>query len=555
MAARAGLILLEKNAALEVNVELLSTELRRYEVQHRELQMEVQSLRDQHKAAVLEVQAAHKEVKILQTSHRKERAAWHSSEEASQQQLRSLASELRAQQQLHQNSSSTTPLPHESQNNADFAKPSSSDDDPLSEDPRVTLLQTENDLLQTHLSQVLLELSQLQVTWSQSSYASNQRIQALEHDLHKLTRENKLLKDEQAEERELIDSLRTICHTYKVSHGLDPSTTSPYSKVNLWIIAQKIADARPFAASTCLDENNQECHDPDQGDAGRGSLGSSSSESSMHEDVMHMNTALERRVRELEAQVATSTPTVSEEHAVYIEEQLMGTREALKHTKQQWVAAVAAKKEALACTAAAHEELARMQEVFESMQQGATKPHDEDEHVDWMEDTVVHPAPPGWIAAVSLWMLMMFQMKVLLVIVLLAVVAWAEDLYEILGASSGATSQDLKRIYRKLSLKYHPDKVASEERDSAQAKFLKIANAYRVLSDPARREKYDLYGIADDEGFKNFDEAFKHARDSVEDTPLNWIILIIIVSASVGPILYFKFKAKPKAVNNARREV
>ncbi|RHY79441.1 hypothetical protein DYB31_004369 [Aphanomyces astaci] len=534
MAARAGLILLEKNAALEVNVELLSTELRRYEVQHRELQMEVQSLRDQHKAAVLEVQAAHKEVKVLQSSHRKERAAWHSSEEASQQQLRSLASELRAQQQLHQNSSSTTPLPHESQNNADFAKPSSSDDDPLSEDPRVTLLQTENDLLQTHLSQVLLELSQLQVTWSQSSYASNQRIQALEHDLHKLTRENKLLKDEQAEERELIDSLRTICHTYK-----------------------KIADARPFAASTCLDENNQECHDPDQGE----SLGSSSSEatdaveSSMHEDVMHMNTALERRVRELEAQVATSTPTVSEEHAVYIEEQLMGTREALKHTKQQWVAAVAAKKEALACTAAAHEELARMQEVFESMQKGATKPHDEDEHVDWMEDTVVHPAPPGWIAAVSLWMLMMFQMKVLLMIVLLAVVAWAEDLYEILGASSGATSQDLKRIYRKLSLKYHPDKVASEERDSAQAKFLKIANAYRVLSDPARREKYDLYGIADDEGFKNFDEAFKHARDSVEDTPLNWIILIIIVSASVGPILYFKFKAKPKAVNNARREV
>ncbi|RHZ16273.1 hypothetical protein DYB37_004632 [Aphanomyces astaci] len=531
MAARAGLILLEKNAALEVNVELLSTELRRYEVQHRELQMEVQSLRDQHKAAVLEVQAAHKEVKILQTSHRKERAAWHSSEEASQQQLRSLASELRAQQQLHQNSSSTTPLPHESQNNADFAKPSSSDDDPLSEDPRVTLLQTENDLLQTHLSQVLLELSQLQVTWSQSSYASNQRIQALEHDLHKLTRENKLLKDEQAEERELIDSLRTICHTYK-----------------------KIADARPFAASTCLDENNQECHDPDQGDAGRGSLGTSSSESSMHEDVMHMNTALERRVRELEAQVATSTSTVSEEHAVYMEEQLIGTREALKHTKQQWVAAVAAKKEALACTAAAHEELARMQEVFESMQQGATKQHDEDERVDWMEDTVVHPAPPGWIAAVSLWMLMMFQMKVLLMIVLLAVVAWAEDLYEILGASSGATSQDLKRIYRKLSLKYHPDKVASEERDSAQAKFLKIANAYRVLSDPARREKYDLYGIADDEGFKNFDEAFKHARDSVEDTPLNWIILIIIVSASVGPILYFKFKAKPKAVNNARRE-
>ncbi|ETV98581.1 hypothetical protein H310_08703 [Aphanomyces invadans] len=151
-------------------------------------------------------------------------------------------------------------------------------------------------------------------------------------------------------------------------------------------------------------------------------------------------------------------------------------------------------------------------------------------------------------------MTMRFQIKMVLVFSLLVVAAWAEDLYEILGASSGASPQDLKRIYRKLSLKYHPDKVAPEERDSAQAKFLKIANAYRVLSDPARREKYDLYGIADDEGFKNFDEAFRHARDSVEDTPLNWLILIFIVVVSVGPILYFRFKTKPKAVNNARRE-
>ncbi|KAG9398560.1 DnaJ sub C member 10 [Aphanomyces cochlioides] len=142
----------------------------------------------------------------------------------------------------------------------------------------------------------------------------------------------------------------------------------------------------------------------------------------------------------------------------------------------------------------------------------------------------------------------------LLLVLLLAIAAWAEDLYEILGASSSATPQDLKRIYRKLSLKYHPDKVAPEERDAAQARFLEIANAYRVLSDPARREKYDLYGIADDEGFKNFDEAFKHAHDSVEDTPLNWFILITIVGLGIGPILYFKLKPKPKPVNNARRE-
>ncbi|EQC26359.1 hypothetical protein SDRG_15844 [Saprolegnia diclina VS20] len=141
-----------------------------------------------------------------------------------------------------------------------------------------------------------------------------------------------------------------------------------------------------------------------------------------------------------------------------------------------------------------------------------------------------------------------------LLLLVLAIAASAEDLYELLGASSGATSQDLKRIYRKLSLKYHPDKQAPEDREDAKKHFVKIANAYRVLSDPERREKYDLYGIADDQGFKNFDEAYKSSHDSYEDTPLNTIALVVICLLGLVPILLIKAKGKPKTVNNARRE-
>ncbi|OQR90884.1 hypothetical protein THRCLA_09161 [Thraustotheca clavata] len=159
-------------------------------------------------------------------------------------------------------------------------------------------------------------------------------------------------------------------------------------------------------------------------------------------------------------------------------------------------------------------------------------------------DQATFTFPNSLFMRLRLWLLLLFVVAVC-----------AEDLYELLGASSGATSQELKRIYRKLSLKYHPDKQAPEDREAAEKHFIKIANAYRVLSDPERREKYDLYGIADDQGFKNFDEAFKSAHDSYEDTPLNWIALILICLMGIVPVFLIKSnKGKQKTVNNARRE-
>ena len=65
------------------------------------------------------------------------------------------------------------------------------------------------------------------------------------------------------------------------------------------------------------------------------------------------------------------------------------------------------------------------------------------------------------------------------------------DYYKILDVSRKATSAEIKKAYRKLSLKYHPDKNPSEE---AASKFAEIANAYDVLSDPDKRKTYDTGG-------------------------------------------------------------
>ena len=67
------------------------------------------------------------------------------------------------------------------------------------------------------------------------------------------------------------------------------------------------------------------------------------------------------------------------------------------------------------------------------------------------------------------------------------------DYYEILGVNKDIDKKDLKRVYRKLALKYHPDKNPSKE---AEEKFKEISEAYAVLSDDEKRQMYDQYGHA-----------------------------------------------------------
>lgn len=83
-------------------------------------------------------------------------------------------------------------------------------------------------------------------------------------------------------------------------------------------------------------------------------------------------------------------------------------------------------------------------------------------------------------------------MNILFLLLLgLVQLALAADYYKVLGVSKSASAADIKRAYRKLSLKYHPDKNSSPE---AATKFAEIANAYDVLSDPEKRSTYDKGG-------------------------------------------------------------
>lgn len=66
------------------------------------------------------------------------------------------------------------------------------------------------------------------------------------------------------------------------------------------------------------------------------------------------------------------------------------------------------------------------------------------------------------------------------------------DHYEVLGVKKNSTPDEIKRAYRTLSKKYHPDRNPNDP--SAEAKFKEVQHAYSVLNDPKKREQYDQYG-------------------------------------------------------------
>jgi molecular chaperone DnaJ len=113
------------------------------------------------------------------------------------------------------------------------------------------------------------------------------------------------------------------------------------------------------------------------------------------------------------------------------------------------------------------------------------------------------------------------------------------DYYKILGVSKNATLDEIKRAYRKLAKKYHPDMYKGDKK-SAEKKFKEISEAYEILSDPAKRQQYDRLGdayveerfgpggfdwtqftkyrdIEDIFGMNIFDEFFRNRRRVTED--------------------------------------
>lgn len=104
------------------------------------------------------------------------------------------------------------------------------------------------------------------------------------------------------------------------------------------------------------------------------------------------------------------------------------------------------------------------------------------------------------------------------------------DYYEVLGVSKTATDEELKKAYRKVAMKYHPDRQvdkSEEEKKAAEEKFKEAAEAYDVLSDKDKRARYDQFGHAGVDGaggggfgggFSDINDIFSHFSDIFEGT-------------------------------------
>ncbi len=95
-----------------------------------------------------------------------------------------------------------------------------------------------------------------------------------------------------------------------------------------------------------------------------------------------------------------------------------------------------------------------------------------------------------------------------------------EDYYEALGISRNSTLEEIKTAYRRLALKYHPDKNPGNK--AAEETFKQLSEAYQVLADTEKRQLYDLYGHAglaglEMGGFSGFEDIFSSFGEVFED--------------------------------------
>jgi len=103
----------------------------------------------------------------------------------------------------------------------------------------------------------------------------------------------------------------------------------------------------------------------------------------------------------------------------------------------------------------------------------------------------------------------------------------SKDYYQTLGVSKQASDDEIKKAYRKLALKYHPDRAPKDKKKEYEGKFKEISEAYRILSDKEKRSQYDQFGSAFEQGnsfgqgfsqrdFHSFQDAFG-GQDIFED--------------------------------------
>ena len=102
-----------------------------------------------------------------------------------------------------------------------------------------------------------------------------------------------------------------------------------------------------------------------------------------------------------------------------------------------------------------------------------------------------------------------------------------DDLYSVLGVSKNASAEEIKKAYRNLAFKYHPDRNPNNK--DAEDKFKQINNAYAVLGDETKRAQYDRYGATgqfsgsqqynrgystSEQGYNPFEEMFGYGADA-----------------------------------------
>ena len=113
--------------------------------------------------------------------------------------------------------------------------------------------------------------------------------------------------------------------------------------------------------------------------------------------------------------------------------------------------------------------------------------------------------------------------------------ATKQDYYELLGVSKTATDDEMKKAYRKLAKKYHPDKNPGNK--EAEEKFKLISEAYAVLSNPEKKKQYDQFGMGGFQQRYSQEDIFSgfNVGDLFRDLRLRWKRYLRHVWRSEGP--------------------